>query len=110
MVVIISRHSLAIADVSSFFFYQESYFFARAFTAVIEHEKNSFLGVKSSPRSFQTVLRCRAQDGFVSLSVSEMLTKLHRDGLDDGCEAFCSQGTVCVWNIWTPLEDFSRFV
>ena len=57
----------------------------------LEHEKNALLEVMHCIKSLQSVLRCRAQAGFMPLYVMlprELLTKFHRNGLDDRCDAF----------------------
>ena len=84
--------------------------------AEIEHENNSLLEVINCLKSVQSVLQCRAQDRFMSLKVKELLTKLRQDGLDDRCDAFCSQVAImystCLEYIemWTqPLEEFTSF-
>ena len=84
--------------------------------AEIERENNSLLEVINCLKSVQSVLQCRAQDTFMSLKVKELLMKLRRDGLDDRCDAFCSQVatmySTCLEYIemWTqPLEEFTSF-
>jgi len=82
----------------------------------IERENNSLLEVMKCLKSVQSVLRCRAHAGLMPLKVKELLAKLRRDGLDDRCDAFCSQVTLlyttCLeyLEMWTvPLEEFNGF-
>ena len=82
----------------------------------IERENNSLIEVISCLKSVQSVLKCRAQEGFMSLKVKQLLAELRRDGQDDLCDAFCSQVTLlyttCLeyLEMWTtPLEEFSGF-
>jgi hAT family C-terminal dimerisation region len=83
---------------------------------IIERENNSLLEVMICLKSVQSVLRCRAQAGFMPLEVKELLAKLRQDGLDDRCDAFCLQVTLlytpCLeyLEMWAmPLEEFNGF-
>src|SRR6218665_253268 len=82
----------------------------------IERENNSLLEVINCLKSVQSVLRCRAEAGFMPFKVKELLAKLRRDGLGDGCDAFCLQVnllyTTCLEYLamWTvPLDEFNGF-
>lgn len=82
----------------------------------IERENNSLLEVINCLKSVQSVLRCRTEAGFMPFKVKELLAKLRRDGLGDGCDAFCLQVnllyTTCLEYLamWTvPLGEFNGF-
>ncbi|XP_030049150.1 protein FAM200B-like [Microcaecilia unicolor] len=82
----------------------------------LERDNNSLLEVMNCLKSVQSALTCRAQQSFMSLKVKELLKKLRQDGLDDHCDAFCSQVaslyTTCLeyLEMWTvPLEEFTVF-
>lgn len=82
----------------------------------VESESNSLLEVMNCLISVQSVLRYRAQNGLMSLKVRNLLKTLRRDGLDDRCDAFCSQVSLlystCLeyLEMWiVPLDEFNGF-